>query len=133
MKRPLASVVAIIPSGNEIVMIRRATAPFAGRWSLPGGHLELGERLEEAVVREVEEELSLKVKVKRLVGFKNFVGRDNGRLYHYVIFCFECATTSYSIKSGEEVLEATLIDPKSLNSEAISPAIKSFLVHEEYI
>jgi len=133
MKRPLVSVVAIIPLNEKVVMIRRARPPFAGKWSLPGGHLEFGERLKEAVIREVKEESNLKVRAKRLVGFKNFIGQDNGRLFHYIIFCFECTAISHNLKAGKEVLEVALMDPKNLHLEAISPTVKNFLKRENYL
>jgi 8-oxo-dGTP diphosphatase len=133
MKRPLVSVVAIIPINGKIVMIRRATTPFVGKWSLPGGHLELGEKLKDAIIREVKEETNLKIRVKRLVGFRNFIGRDKGKLFHYIIFCFDCATISNDLRAGKGVLEVRLINPKNLHPEVISPSVKGFLKHKNYI
>lgn len=132
MKRPKVTVVAIIPLNEKIVMVKRASAPFMGKWSLPGGHLEFGEKLEDAVIREVEEETNLETRVRRLVGFRNYIGQSDIRI-HYVIFCFECEAISYDHKAGEEVLEVALVDPKSIPPETISPAVLCFLKREKYL
>jgi len=132
MKRPVVTVTAIIPFGEAIIMIRRANAPYLGRWSLPVGHVEFGERLDEAVIREVEEELGLKTVVERFIGFKNYRCLDKARPYHYVVFCFECRVVSNDIHPGKEVLEAALVNPKKPGFN-IMPAIRSFLSRAGYI
>jgi len=133
MRIPEVVVCAIIPFNEKIIMIKRATHPYFGSWSLPGGHLKFGEKLEEAVVREVREETGLKVQVRRLVDFMNFIKHDNGISFHYVIFCFECTRLSYSFRVGKEVLEVALIDPKNLDPETFPPPVKYFLKRENYL
>ncbi|HSV66070.1 MAG TPA: NUDIX domain-containing protein [Mycobacteriales bacterium] len=64
---PCAGAVILDPAGR-LLMVRRATEPGRGRWSLPGGRVEAGETAEQAAVREVREETGLVVQAGRLVG-----------------------------------------------------------------
>ena len=76
-KGPRTAVDSIILEDNEsVVLITRANPPFQHSWALPGGFLELGERVEDAVIREAYEEAGLKVKIIKLVGVYSAPDRD---------------------------------------------------------
>ncbi|MHA1276227.1 MAG: NUDIX domain-containing protein, partial [Candidatus Helarchaeota archaeon] len=76
-KGPKTTVDAIILGSNEsIVLVKRKNPPFEGMWALPGGFIELGEQVEDAVVREVKEETSLNVEIVKLSGVYSDPGRD---------------------------------------------------------
>ena len=64
---PVVSVGAVILDGDRVVLVKRGQAPLKGRWSLPGGVVELGESLGEALAREVTEETGLKIEVGPVV------------------------------------------------------------------
>lgn len=66
----------IIEKQDKVLLLRRAIPPFSGRWSLPGGHIELGETVEKAAVREASEETGLKVKPLEILGVYSVRGRD---------------------------------------------------------
>ena len=68
-------------------MVKRKYNPDAGYWSIPGGHLDLGEKVREAAEREALEETGFKVKVTKLAGIINKIMHDNkGKIeYHYVL------------------------------------------------
>jgi 8-oxo-dGTP diphosphatase len=66
----------ITDAGGRILLMQRGTEPFRGTWVLPGGIVEPGETVEQACVREVEEEVGLKVRVVRLIGVYSTPGRD---------------------------------------------------------
>jgi 8-oxo-dGTP diphosphatase len=59
---------AVVFRGGDVLIIKRGKAPFIGQWSIPGGGLHEGERLEDAVIREVREETSVKIRLLGLVG-----------------------------------------------------------------
>jgi 8-oxo-dGTP diphosphatase len=85
--RPEAAVGALAVDRGRLLCIRRGHGPGAGQWSLPGGRIEAGETVHEAVVREVLEETALEVVVDRFVGFVERIG-DEPSPYHFVILDF---------------------------------------------
>ena len=78
---------AVVWRGGEVLLERRGQPPAQGSWSLPGGLVDVGETLEQAVRREVREECSIEVEVGPLLGvFEPIVRDDDGRIrYHYVV------------------------------------------------
>ena len=86
-KRPVVGVGAIILDGDRILLEKRKNSPGKGKWSVPGGLVELGEKVEDAVVREVKEETGLEVYEPRLVDVVNYVswGEKGAVIYHYII------------------------------------------------
>jgi len=72
---------------NHLLLIKRKYNPDAGYWSIPGGHLDLGERVEHAAVREAQEETGFKTKITKLAGIINKIMYDDeGKIeYHYVL------------------------------------------------
>jgi 8-oxo-dGTP diphosphatase len=110
---PIAGVGAVIVATSavqepKVLLIRRAQEPLKGEWSLPGGVVELGETLEEAVRREVLEETGLAVEVVGVVKAFDRITRDAaGRvLYHYVLVDFLCRMTG-GVDCNEAVACAT--------------------------
>ena len=108
-------------------MIRRAGPPHEGKWTLPGGHLEFGESLENAAVRETSEETGLLIRVTKLVGFKNVVIRERGRRYHVVLFCYEGVVSGGRMKKGREVRDAAWMNPKEMTRRSMAAPVISFL------
>ena len=90
--RPIVAVGAVILDGDRVLLVQRGHEPLKGEWSLPGGAVELGESLEEALVREVREETSLDVTVGPVVEVFDSIRRDAGGRaeYHYVIIDYAC-------------------------------------------
>jgi ADP-ribose pyrophosphatase YjhB (NUDIX family) len=82
--RPEVAVGAVCVREGQLLLIRRVNAPGAGRWSLPGGRVEQGEPLTDAVAREVREETGLQVQVGRLCGYAERFDGDR----HFVILDF---------------------------------------------
>ena len=74
MIRPEVGVGAVAVHDGAVLLVRRGKGPAAGEWSVPGGHVEMGETLHEAIVREVLEETALEVVVDRFLGFVERMG-----------------------------------------------------------
>jgi len=89
-ERPYLAVSAAIIRAGKILVVRRARAPAHGLYSLPGGVVEVGETLEEAVTREVREETGMTIEPVALAGFREAIVRDaGGRVErHFLILCF---------------------------------------------
>ena len=123
---PIAGVGAVIvrearDRSQQVLLIRRAQEPLKGEWSLPGGAVELGETLEEAVCREVLEETGLAVETIDVVQAFDRISRDaDGRVrYHYVLVDFLCrvnagAPAPEAVVCATDALEARWAGPDDL-------------------
>ncbi len=87
---PFVGVGALVHRGGKVLLVRRAKEPNRGKWIIPGGLVELGEPLEDAVVREMKEELGIDVKIDRMLDIANEVVFDESKRvkYHYVLIDF---------------------------------------------
>lgn len=108
---PLVGVGAIILEDKQVVLVRRGRPPARGQWSLPGGIVEPGETMEEAIVREVEEEVGLKVEVIHLVSVLDWILLDAAGAveFHYVLMDFLCQPVGGALRAGSDVLSASLV------------------------
>lgn len=115
---PLVGVGAIIVDSGRVLLIRRGHPPLLGEWSLPGGVLECGETLREAVAREAREETGLSVEAKDLLGvYERVIRSDDQRVrYHYVLIDFLCLPLSGSVQAGSDAVEVCWFKPQELPS-----------------
>ena len=105
-KIPALTVDGIVILEGQLVLIRRKNPPFQGAFALPGGFVEYGETVEEAVVREVEEETGLLTRIKNMVGVYSDPDRDPRG--HTVSIAFELETISGSLQAGDDASTASL-------------------------
>lgn len=120
--RPAVGVGAIVVSaGDRVVLVKRRNPPLAGRWSLPGGLVELGESIQAAVVREVREETGLDVEVGPLVEVLERIHRDaEGRVeYHYVLLDYLCRPTGGTLTAASDAADVALADVEHLDGYGI--------------
>ncbi len=116
--RPIVGVGAVIIDAGKVVLIRRRFEPLAGRWSLPGGTLELGETLEGGAAREVLEETGLQVDVGPLIEVFDRIMLDEERRvrYHFVLVDYLCRSVGGKLQAGSDVDDAVLVAPASLGA-----------------
>jgi mutator protein MutT len=100
---PLMGVGAVVVDQSRVLLIRRASEPFKGHWSLPGGLVEVGEGLLDAVVREVREETGLLVEPLELIELLDRIFREGARVrYHYVIADYLCRVTGGALQAASD-------------------------------
>ncbi|MEM1582489.1 MAG: NUDIX hydrolase [Nitrososphaerota archaeon] len=115
---PLVGVGAVVHAGGRFLLIRRAYEPGRGLWSIPGGLVEVGESLRDAVKREVEEETGVRVEVGGLIDvLENIVRDENGRVkFHYVLVDFEAKPLAEDaeLSPSREALEVGWFTPEEM-------------------
>jgi ADP-ribose pyrophosphatase YjhB (NUDIX family) len=106
--RPIPGVGALIIDGDRILLVERGQEPFRGYWSLPGGAVETGERLEEALRREVREETGLEIAVVHLIEvFERIMPGADGRAeYHYILIDYICRPTGGALQASDDASRA---------------------------
>jgi len=105
---PVLGVGAVIFNNEKVLLVKRGKEPGYGKWSIPGGAVELGETLKEGVLREVKEETGLEVEIGGMVEVLEWISRDeNDRIkYHYVLVDFWCKCLSVEINPSSDALDA---------------------------
>ncbi|HLI44286.1 MAG TPA: NUDIX hydrolase [Acidimicrobiales bacterium] len=127
MSAPELAVGAVVVHSGSLLLVRRGLPPAAGMWSVPGGRVEPGETLDEAVVREVREETSLDVEAGELLGW---VERRAGG-HHYVIVDFRAAlhpgAGEPAPRPGDDAAEARLVPLDEVERLGLVPGLGAFL------
>ena len=114
--RPYVGVGAVIVQGGQVLIVKRKYDPLAGQWSLPGGGVELGETLEDSVVREMREETGLDIEVGPVIEVFDRITRDsNGDVrYHFVLVDYLCWPVGGELRASSDVEDARFVDPAEL-------------------
>ncbi len=114
--RPFLAVSAAIIRDGRVLVARRARGPALGVWTMPGGVVEAGETLLEALVREIQEETGLTIEPVALAGHREVLVRDDDRRVsrHFVILCFAARWIAGEPQLNEELAEARWLTPAEL-------------------
>lgn len=114
---PTVGVGGVVIRDGRVLLIRRGKEPLLGRWVIPGGTVELGETLEEALVREMEEETGVQVEPVEILTVFDRIQRDGERvLYHYVIVDYLCRFRGGEARAASDALEVAWARPEELGS-----------------
>lgn len=125
-ERPIIGVGAVIVSGGRALLVRRDTEPLRGEWSVPGGMLELGERLRDGLRREALEETGLVVEPGEVLDvfdsiFTDALGRTQ---YHYVLIDYLCRPVSGEARAGSDVSDVRWVGLEALPAMELRDTIE---------
>ena len=119
--RPVVGVGAVVVHGGKALIVKRGHEPRKGEWSLPGGRVELGESLVEAVKREIREETGLEVEVGEIIETFDRVHRRDGRVeYHFVIVDFLCRCVGGTMCAGDDAEDAVWVSSDELDAYRVN-------------
>jgi 8-oxo-dGTP diphosphatase len=126
-RRPIPAVIAVVVRADAVLLVRRANPPDAGLWGFPGGKIELGERLDQAAVRELYEETGVVARAVEVFTAVDAVemASDASVMHHYVLVAVLCQWVSGNPVAGDDALEARWFE---INSLLAADTVKSFAV-----
>ena len=138
--RPWVGVGGIVFQDDKVLLVKRGKEPGLGKWSIPGGAVEVGETVKRALQREIEEETGLMVEVLDLVEiFERIIPDTQGRiLYHYVLLDYWCGMKDGQLKAQSDAADAGFFPVVSLNSlnlpqETERVILKAYEKHQKYL
>ncbi|MGD0380883.1 MAG: NUDIX domain-containing protein [Acidimicrobiales bacterium] len=122
---PVVAVGGVAVRDGALLLVRRATAPQAGRWTIPGGHVEPGEDLASAVEREMREETGLEVRCGPLLGWAERIGPG----YHFVILDFTVAVPDGAPdpRAGSDAAAVAWVPLAEVSGASLVEGVEEFL------
>lgn len=122
-KRPIPAVGAIVFRGSQVLLVRRRDPPYQGRWSVPGGAIEVGETVEQAVVRETREETAVDVRPVEVIAIGDFIQKQKDRVrWHYVLVDLLCLLVRGEPDPGSDATNAGFIELRELAEFDVVPS-----------
>ena len=118
---PVVGVGAVVVRNGKALIVKRAHEPRKGEWSLPGGHVELGESLVDATRREIKEETGLEVEIGPVVEVFDRIHRLDGRVrYHFVIVDFLCKCTGGALCAADDAEAVAWVSGDELEAYGVN-------------
>ncbi len=118
---PIAAVGVVVVQGDRVLLVRRGQEPGRGRWSLPGGAIELGETVAQAAEREVREECSIEVEIRDVIEVIDRIIPDDGRIrYHYILIDLLAAYCRGEPTASSDAAEVRWVSEKELDELELS-------------
>lgn len=119
--RPIAATIATVIRDQQVLLVRRANPPDAGRWGFPGGKIEPGETISDAALRELFEETGTKAEAERIFTAVDVFehGGDGAFGRHFILIAVLCRWISGDPVAGDDALEARWFDLEALDGDDI--------------
>jgi mutator protein MutT len=127
--RPIVAVGVLLLDGDRVLLVKRAKPPAVGRWTVPGGKVELGETLEEAALRELREETGLAATLGPVVEILDRVLRDDdgGISYHYVILDFLGTAPTGTLAAASDSADARWVAFDELERYPLTDGLRAVI------
>lgn len=127
-KQPLVGVGAVVVCSGKILLEKRKNEPGKGKWSIPGGLVELGENTEQMVIREVKEETGLDVEKPEQIDVVDSITEDeNGRIkYHFVIIDYFVKLTGDTLKASSDAEELKWVQFDLVETYDLTNSFRAF-------
>ncbi len=130
MTGPVLGVTALVVDGDDLLLIQRGTEPYAGTWALPGGGVEAGETLAEAVTRELWEETGLEGACGELVGIREVIGDD----HHFVLLVHRVHLPERGVVvAGDDARAARWVPVGDVAEQHLVPGLAELLYEQGVI
>ena len=127
-RQPVVGVGAVIIKDGKILLVKRGNEPNRDMWSIPGGIVKVGEGLIEALKREVEEEVGLKIDVGDVACVSEEIIEENGKIrFHYVIIDFFAEVVGGELKPNSDALDAKWVDLNDIDSLEVVDFVKKLV------
>jgi ADP-ribose pyrophosphatase len=126
----MVGVSAVVLREGRILLVKRSKEPSKGKWSIPGGRLELGEALYEAAKREVLEECSIEIEIEHVLEVTDNIIRDEeGRIrYHFVLIDLLARYISGEAKAQSDAEECRWVTTEELVELDMNPQLRAVLM-----
>ncbi len=131
-KYPRVAVGAVVFKDEKVLLVKRGNAPAKGKWAIPGGRVNLGETLQEAVRREIIEETGITVDPgKPILVFDPIIRDEEGRIvFHYVIIDYEARYVSGEIQPGDDAEDVRWVSRQQLRTIDVNSRTKELLMSQ---
>ncbi len=128
-KMPVVGVGAVVLNKNKILLVKRGKEPRKGYWAIPGGVLNVGETIENAIKREVEEETNIKIEIIRLIDvIEDIIYDDQGNVrFHYILVDYLAKYKEGELQAGSDVSDAKWISIEDLGRFKIAKTTKDMI------
>jgi ADP-ribose pyrophosphatase YjhB (NUDIX family) len=130
-RQPIVGVGVVIVESGMLVLVKRGAEPALGKWSFPGGAVELGETVRDAAVREAREECGLEVELVDRVpmdAYDILTLDKNGRLrYHYVLLQFLAKPKCGALEPKSDVTDARWVPLNEAENYDLAESVRSFI------
>ncbi len=128
--QPVIAVGAAVCRDGKVLVVQRGREPSRGIWTVPGGVVDLGERMCEAAAREVREECGIHIDVGRVIGILDNIVRDRDDTirYHYAIVDFGARYVSGELQISDELMDAAWITPDQFDEYDLSQKARAVLL-----
>lgn len=128
--QPVVGVGVVVVDCGKLVLVRRGAEPAFGKWSFPGGAVELGETVRDAALRETKEETGLDVELAKdtpMDAYDIMTNDNNGRLqFHYVLLQFLTRPKNGKIKPTSDVTDARWVPFNEVENYDLAESVRSF-------